>query len=133
MKKPCIFYQDRGRGLLTDKKSNKLSDIDIAVILERMSSAIGNIEQSVARMEAKFDTLPCDEHTERIVSLEKDRDSIQSDLKEVKTHFEQLYKITRQQGEKISGQNMMSEVLKWLVGMILGAGATALIYFITRG
>lgn len=133
MKRPCIFYQNKGRGLLTDKKNQKLSDIEIAVILERISSTIENIERSQVRIEERFDTLPCEDHTERIVKLEKDRDSHEKRLDDHFDHIEKIYKLTREQGEKISGQGIMSDVLKWLMGIILGAGATALIYFVTRG
>lgn len=118
---------------MTDKKNRKLTDVDIAVAIERISSAIGNIEQSQARTEAKLDSLPCEEHTERIVKLEKDRDSHKERLDDHFDHIEKIYKLTREQGEKISGQGMISDILKWLMGIIIGACATALVYFITRG
>lgn len=118
---------------MSGKKNEELSDLDIAVALNRMDSRLEGIEASIIRMEGNIKDLPCDDLLERIVKLEKDRDSQEKSLVMQGGHIEKIYKITREQGEKLSGQGSMSENLKGIIGIILGAGASALIFFLTRG
>jgi len=139
----CILYQDQvnGRSKLTDKKTKGgLSELEIAVAIEAMSGAVHSIEKTLSRIEAKFDQLPCDEHTERIVSLEKDSDSHSAQIAEQRGHIEKIYKITREQDRDIStlrqenkGQENLSGKLWGLIGTGLGAGASLIVYFLTRG
>lgn len=118
----------------------KLSDIDIAVALAELTGVMHNLQEAVLRIEVKFDGLPCDDHLERIIRLEKDRDSHERQLATHLDHIEKIYKITRLAGESIAtltqqnkGQNFMSEKMWGLMVVVAGAGCSALVYFLTRG
>lgn len=118
----------------------KLSDIDIAVALENLSGGVEGVSKAVLRIEALFNDLPCEDYLERIVRLEKDRDSHEKQLATHLDHIEKIYKLTRLQGESIAtltqenkGQAFMSDKMWGLMGLFLGAGCSALVYFLTRG
>lgn len=140
-KKCCEVFLQSGkkeRGMGGGDK--QLSDIDIAVALESLNGGVNRVQEAVLRIEVLCNDLPCEDYLERIVRLEKDRDSHEKMLVVHLDHIEKIYKITRLQGEAIAtltqenkGQAFLSDKMWGLLGLFLGAGTSALVYFLTRG
>jgi len=135
----CRFYQEKGKKL-TDKNDKKLSDIDIAIALTEIGGAVKSVQESVVRIESKMDTLPCDDLLERIVKLEKDRDSFSGSIKREVEHRDKLYGITRKQGGQIAslaqenrGQDKLSEKVWVLLGIGIGIAGSVVTVYLTRG
>lgn len=140
--KDCILYQKakEGKRMPPDGNSKKLSDIDIAVILESIKHGMETIKGSVARVEAAVDKLPCDSLTERIVRLETQAKTTRQHTDELERHKEVLYKKCECNSNAITGlkkendgQTKISDKLWGLMGVFLGAACTALVFYVTRG
>jgi hypothetical protein len=112
---------------MSDKK---LSDIDIAVALERFSGAMEAMQESQVRIESALGDLPCGDLSDRIVRLEEARVNQEKLNDSFETGISGAFKIARDAKQETFNKF-------WKIGVILFGGGIGLVnaillYLVTR-